>query len=322
VTAPAAEQLKRILTLIPHLADGEEHPIDEVAALAGVDRRSLVADLTSVSERYDTPGGWVDGVSITVDPTSVSVRTSHFLRPMRLTMPELCALELGLGLLRGERSAEELPAIERASDRLRKVITQLPSNEQHERLRVAELAAAGNPEFLATLRGAVRAKKKVRLRYHAGSKKESRDRVICPYSLVFASGSWFVVAYCDDSEGMRFFRVDRVEGATQLGETFTPDPRLDVASVAGDRPFVGTPDRSMTVRYSSRIARWICEREGGSLDADGSLVREYPLGDMGWAVRHVLQYGPDAEALAPAELRNEIVSALHRAGSVAEGQNR
>lgn len=310
MSAPAAEQLKRILTLIPHLADGEEHPIEEVAALAGVDRRSLVADLTSVSERYDTPGGWVDGVSITVDPNNVSVRTSHFLRPMRLTMPELCALELGLGLLHAERSAEELPAIERASERLRKAITQLPSNEQHERLRVAELAAAGNPEFLATLRGALRAKKKVRLRYRAGSRKESRERIICPYSLVFASGSWFVVAYCDDSEGMRFFRVDRVEGATQLAQGFTPDPEHDIASIAGDRPFVGTPGQVMTVRYSPRIARWICEREGGALEADGSLLREYPLGDMGWAVRHVLQYGPDAEAIAPAELREEIVRRL------------
>ena len=310
MSAPAAEQLKRILTLIPHLADGEEHPIEEVAALAGVDRRSLVADLTSVSERYDTPGGWVDGVSITVDPNNVSVRTSHFLRPMRLTMPELCALELGLGLLHAERSAEELPAIERASERLRKAITQLPSNEQHERLRVAELAAAGNPEFLATLRGALRAKKKVRLRYRGGSRKESSERVICPYSLVFAGGTWFVIAYCDDSEGLRFFRVDRVEEATQLGAGFTPDPSLDLASIAGDKPFIGTPERTMTVRYSPRIARWICEREGGALEADGSLVREYPLGDIGWAVRHVLQYGPDAEALAPAELREEIVSRL------------
>jgi len=314
VTAPAAEQLKRILTLIPHLADGEEHPIEEVAELAGVDRQRLVADLTSVSERYDTPGGWVDGVSITVDPNNVSVRTSHFLRPMRLTMPELCALELGLGLLHRERSAEELPAIERATERLRKAITQLPSNEQHERLRVAELAAAGDPEHLATLRGALRAKKKVRLRYRAGSRKESSERVICPYSLVFASGAWFVIAYCDDSEGMRFFRVDRVEGATQLAQGFTPDPNVDIASIAGDKPFVGAPGQVMTVHYSPRIARWICEREGGTLETDGSLISDYPLGDMGWAVRHVLQYGPDAEALAPVELRAEIVRRLDGIG--------
>ena len=310
MTAPAAEQLKRILTLIPHLADGEEHPIEKVAKLAGVDRAKLVADLTSVSERYDTPGGWVDGVSITVDPRSVSVRTSHFLRPMRLTMPELCALELGLGLLQRERNADELPAIERASQRLRRAITRVPSNDQHERLRVAELAAAGNPEHLATLRGALRARKKVKLRYRAGSRTESSERVICPYSLVFSSGAWFVVAYCDESEAMRFFRVDRVEDATQLGEEFTPDPSVDVSGIAGERPFIGAPDRAMTVRYSPRIARWICEREGGTLDDDGSLVREYPLGDSGWAVRHVLQYGPDAEILAPEELREEIVRRL------------
>jgi proteasome accessory factor C len=233
---------------------------------------------------------------------------------MRLTMPELCALELGLGLLRQERSAEELPAIERATERLRKAITQLPSNEQHERLRVAELAAAGSPDFLATLRGALRAKKKVRLRYCAGSRKESSERVICPYSLVFASGAWFVIAYCDDSEGMRFFRVDRVEGATQLAQGFTPDPNVDIASIAGDKPFVGAPGQVMTVRYSPRIARWICEREGGTLETDGSLISDYPLGDMGWAVRHVLQYGPDAEALAPVELRAEIVRRLDGIG--------
>ena len=315
MTAPAAQQLKRILTLIPHLADGEEHPIEEVAELAGVDRKRLVADLTSVSERYDTPGGWVDGVSITVDPRNVSVRTNYFLRPMRLTMPELCALELGLGLLERERSPEELPAIQRASARLRKAITQLPSNDQHERLRVAELAVAGNPEYLATLRGALRAKKKVKLRYRSGSRTSSSERVICPYSLVFASGAWFVVAYCDQSEGMRFFRVDRVEAAAQLDESFTPDASFDSASVAGDRPFVGTPERTMTVRYSSRIARWICEREGGELAEDGSLTRDYPLGDMGWAVRHVLQYGPDAEVLAPDELREEIVRRLGAIGA-------
>ena len=310
MSAPAAEQLKRILTLIPHLADGKEHPIAEIAKLAGVDRTRLVADLTSVSERYDVPGGWVDGVSITVDPRSVSVRTIHFLRPMRLTMPELCALELGLGLLQRERNPDELPVIARASARLRRAITQLPSNDQHERLRVAELAAAGRPEHLATLRAAVRSRKKVQLRYRAGSRTESKERVVCPYSLVFSAGMWYVVAYCDDSEKMQFFRVDRVEAARELTEKFTPNPDFDMANVAGDRPFVGAPDRNMTIRYSPRVARWICEREGGTLGDDGSLKREYPLGDTGWAVRHVLQYGPDAEVLAPSELREEIVRRL------------
>ena len=308
----AADQLKRILTVIPRLADGEEHPVEEVARLAGIDRLRLVADLTSVSERYDTPGGWVDGVAITVDPRSVSVRTSHFLRPMRLTMAELCALELGLGLLRRERHESELPAIERAAERLRKAITELPQNDRHEGLRVAELAHAGDPAHLATLSRARRAKRKVRLRYRSGSAKASSDRVICPHALVHSAGSWYVVAYCETGEGMRIFRLDRVEAATQLAEEFTPSADADVARLVAERPFVGEPGRTMTVRYSPRIARWIREREGGELDADGSLVREYPLGDMGWGVRHVLQYGPDAEVLEPTELRKEIVRRLER----------
>jgi predicted DNA-binding transcriptional regulator YafY len=66
----------------------------------------------------------------------------------------------------------------------------------------------------------------------------------------------------------------------------------------------------LRVRYSPRIARWIAEREGKALAADGSLTVEHPLADPDWAVRHVLQYGPDAEVLEPAAVRQEIVRRL------------
>ncbi len=66
----------------------------------------------------------------------------------------------------------------------------------------------------------------------------------------------------------------------------------------------------MTVRYSPRIARWVAEREGKPLDEDGSLTLEHPVADDSWAVRHVLQYGPDAELLEPAELREKVREGL------------
>ena len=37
---------------------------------------------------------------------------------------------------------------------------------------------------------------------------------------------------------------------------------------------------------------------------------EHPVHDLGWAVRHVLQYGPDAEVLAPAEMRALVAERL------------
>ena len=64
------------------------------------------------------------------------------------------------------------------------------------------------------------------------------------------------------------------------------------------------------MRYSPRIARWIAEREGKELEKDGSLVVEHTLADTDWAVRHVLQYGPEAEVLAPPEVKAELVRRL------------
>jgi predicted DNA-binding transcriptional regulator YafY len=64
------------------------------------------------------------------------------------------------------------------------------------------------------------------------------------------------------------------------------------------------------VRYSARIARWIAEREHVSLAPDGSLTLDHPLADTEWAVRHVLQYGPDAEVIAPVEVREQIRTRL------------
>jgi predicted DNA-binding transcriptional regulator YafY len=66
----------------------------------------------------------------------------------------------------------------------------------------------------------------------------------------------------------------------------------------------------MKVRYSAKIARWIAERERVPLDTDGSLTMEHPLADHDWAVRHVLQYGAEAEALEPQSLRDDIVRRL------------
>jgi hypothetical protein len=73
-------------------------------------------------------------------------------------------------------------------------------------------------------------------------------------------------------------------------------------------PVDGAP--TMRVRYSPRIARWIAEREGKPLAADGALVMEHPLADWDWGGRHVLQYGRDAEVVEPAALRARLTERL------------
>ncbi|MGE5231172.1 MAG: WYL domain-containing protein, partial [Deltaproteobacteria bacterium] len=132
-------------------------------------------------------------------------------------------------------------------------------------------------------------------------------RTVCPFALAFAGGRWYLIARCEPGEAVRIFRLDRVEEVEVLDEgfelpgSFTPEPYL-----ANGRAFYAERPETLRVRYGPAIARWIAEREGKEPAPDGSLTVEHPLADPEWAVRHVLQYGPDAEVLAPASVRAEL----------------
>lgn len=307
----AASQLRRLLQLIPHLADGNEHPIEDVARQVGADPATLLQDLRAMSERLDEPGGFVDNVQITWGARGVSIIGSDFLRPMRLSMRELCALELGLAVLQAQRAGVPDPAIAAARERLRALITPQDDNHEKDGLKHAVLEGHGDSAHLELLTRAQRERRKVRLTYQGGSSDAPRERVVSPYSLVFASGQWYIVACCDDSEGLRFFRLDRVAGAVATGEPFEVPAGFDLDDVvAREKLFRVAEPLVAAVRYSPNIARWIAEREKRPLAEDGSLTLEHHVGDMHWLVRHVLQYGPDAEVLGPPRARQAVAEAL------------
>jgi len=308
----AAAQLKRILTVIPRFADDEEHPIADIAAAAGTTPQQMWKDIVSITERFDTPG-FVESVQVLLGTDTVSLRASEFPRPMRLTMPELCALELGLVMLRLERSPADHSAIDRALTRLRSTITQLPTNDQHASLRHATLSASVNAphlaEHLSVLRRAVREHRAVRLHYRAGGATESTVREVCPHAVVYAEHMWYIVTVGDDG-GLRHFRLDRIAEVVVLEACFEPDSAIMDRVMQAGRAFASDTAQRMTVWYSPLIARWVAEREGATLADDGSLTLEHPVADESWAVRHVLQYGPEAEVLEPASMRSAVRARL------------
>jgi Predicted transcriptional regulator len=304
----AAAQLRRILHVIPYLADGEPHPLSAVADRIGVSTAELEQDLWSLVARFpDPPGGFVDGVQLYLESDSVELASDHFRRPMRLTVAELRALELGLAMIRAERPDDEQLAVDRARERLGKVIAKLPADPIPDALRYASLGATGDVQYLLAVRTALRARRKVKLTYRKSGAVSAAARVVCPYALVAVSGALYVVAHCEESHGVRIFRLDRVEGAELLAERFEVPETFSVDDVLTDgKALSADRNRVLRVRYSSRVARWIAEREGVEPAADGSVTIDHPLVDTAWAVRHVLRYGADAEVLEPAEVRDEL----------------
>jgi predicted DNA-binding transcriptional regulator YafY len=214
-------------------------------------------------------------------------------------------------MLRRGRTPPEQGPIDRALARLRETIARVPADDRWEGIRFADLNAAGSARHLAALRRAISDAKRVRLRYRAGGATESTTRTVDPHTLVFAEQMWYVVATTDDAT-LRFFRLDRIEAADVLDESFERDPAAGLRVQEAGRAFASDTTRRMTVRYSPRIARWVAERAGAPLAEDGSLTLEHPVADESWAVRHVLQYGPDAEVLEPESIREVVVAHLDR----------
>ncbi|HYW50900.1 MAG TPA: WYL domain-containing protein, partial [Gemmatimonadaceae bacterium] len=307
----AAVQLKRLLLVVPQIADGEDHDLADVAARVGTDVATLQADLNSLVDRYDTPAGFVEGVRIYIEVSTVSAHSQHLRRPMRLTVPELCALELGLAVLRTQRPPDEQPSIDRARTRLRKLMARLPNDPVPDSLYNVSLGECGSVAHLVTVRAALRQRVQLRIGYRKSASSVTEMRTVCPYALLAFSGMMYLVARCEQRGGVRVFRLDRVQSAALTDVSFTPPTDFSVDDVLRDgRVFHGAEAGTMRVRYSARIARWIAEREGRALDIDGSVVIEHPLADRDWACRHVLQYAADAEVLHPVELRAQLATQL------------
>lgn len=311
MSVDATGRLRRLLSIFPLFAEQTEVSLRDLQKSSGVDVATLIEDLAAITERGDEPGGFVASVDASIGHSHVAIRSDHFLRPLRLNVPELCALELGLAMLAASSAPDEQRTIARARARVRDAIVAMPASGQESEMWHGVAPAAASPELLIRLRDALRTRRKVRIAYRKGAGDEARERTVRSYGLVPANETWYLVGHCETSDGIRFFRLDRVEAVAVTDDAYRlpasePLERL----MATGKPFYSDKSDTLTVRYSPRIARWIAEREQVPVAEDGSVTLEHPLADVDWAVRHVLQYGPEAEVIAPHAVRDRIRTRL------------
>lgn len=314
--ATAAEQLRRLLLALPALADDSAHSLSDIAARVGaseeVVRRDLTALVTRVSEE---PPGFTESVSLLFGADTVQFQTSsgHFRRPMALTREELHALDLGLAMLQHESPPDERSVVERARTRLQRAIGDVANTGHGGRHASLANESPVAQELRRALQQCIRERRVARITYRSATADADAIRSVQPLGVVWSRGSWYLAAWCEKNEGLRVFRLDRIRLVVAESTHFACRGEFSLDAVLRDgKVLVGEEGASMTVRYSSRIARWIAEREGLPLAEDGSLTVEMEAIQDEWAVRHVLRYGPDATILAPASLREAAVKALQQ----------
>jgi predicted DNA-binding transcriptional regulator YafY len=152
------------------------------------------------------------------------------LPPLLLDDDEAVAVAVGLRTAAGGTVAGIAETSVRALAKLEQV---LPSRLRY-RVRSVQsmtvpLAGAGpvvDPEVLAQLAGACRDHQRLRIEYDAANGTRSR-RVCEPQRLVHTGRRWYLVAWDNDREDWRTFRVDRLRVRDQPGPRFAPRELTD-----------------------------------------------------------------------------------------------
>lgn len=326
--ATAADQLERILYVLPAAAREGGASLEELADRLDVSRERVLGDLQEVTARsfYQRPGE-AERLQIAVDGDRVSVWSAgEFRRPVRLSPREALALDLALRARAaagadGAASGAGTGTGGRGSDRRLELARRLEAElavasdgDLAERLAVeAQAADDRHDRVLDALFGAARERRACRIRYLASGAGEPAWREVEPYLMVRADARWYAVSRCREVDGIRFFRADRVLDAEPGDGSFEVPDGFDASEFLDDghlyRP---RDDVEVTVRYGRRIARWVRERGPVEEGDDGNVQVTHSVSDVDWIVRHVLRYGPAAEVVDPPDVRRRVADAARR----------
>jgi proteasome accessory factor C len=304
------ERLPRLLALVPYL---QAHPGIEVARAAadfGVTEAQLRKDLTLLW-MCGLPGhGPGDLIDISFEGETVSVIfDAGMSRPLRLTAEEALALVVALRTLAETPGLADTDAVQRA---LAKVEAAAGGAVDDSTVAVA---LDHTQRLLPVLQRALDERRALRMRYYSASRDETGERTVDPVRLFEADGRNYLEAWCRQAEGMRVFRLDRMEDVALLDEP---------ASVPADAPlrdlsegvFQPAAEHLLVDLRLGRAYAWVADYyPAEDVTEDGELTRvSLRVADPGWVRALVLGSAGQVEVLSPdwlAEgIRNEAVRAL------------
>jgi len=303
------DRMTRLLALVPYLtarADGVR--VAEAARDFGVTERQLRSDL-ELLWMCGLPGyGPGDLIDLSFEGDRVRVTfPAGMVRPLRLTTDEAVALVVAL------KTLLELPGLAER-DAVSRALAKVSAAAGHAAEGVTPVAVSvdAREEALAVVRDGLERKRALHLHYYVPTRDERTERTVDPMRLLLVDGKWYLEAWCRRSEGVRLFRLDRVDDVVVLDERAAPPPEAHERDVDNG---VYQPDpHSPAVRLRlSRGARWVADYYPVDSvqpveDPPGGLAVTVRTQDLAWARRLVASLGGEALVDEPADLATQVAA--------------
>ncbi|MGZ4572142.1 MAG: helix-turn-helix transcriptional regulator [Blastococcus sp.] len=301
--AGTSDRMTRLLALVPYLtARPEGVRVAEVARDFGVSERQVRSDL-ELLWMCGLPGyGPGDLIDLSFEGDRVRVTfTAGMVRPLRLTTDEAVALVVALRTLLELPGLAEREAVSRA---LAKVSA--AAGHAADRITPVAVSVDAREEALAVVREGLERKRALHLTYYVPTRDERTERTVDPMRLLLVDGRWYLEAWCRQAEGVRLFRLDRVDDVVVLDERAAPPPQAHERDVDNGvyQPEPGSP--AVRLRLD-RGARWVAdyypvESVAAVDEPPGGLAVTLRTEDLAWARRLVASLGGAAVVDEPAGL--------------------
>jgi proteasome accessory factor C len=306
-TETATNRLTRLLTMVPWLVNRQGIELEEAAQGLGVTVEQLESDLNLLflcgyGQMPDEliEADWEEGRVFVGNADTIS-------RPLRLGVDEAVTLIVGLRTLLDVPGLTERDAIERALAKLEAAAG--TAAEPASRVSV-DLTDAVDPEVLAHAREGVQQHRRLHLTYHVPGRDESTERDVDPMRVIAAEGHWYLEGWCHRADGVRMFRLDRVEALTVLDEDGTPPEGVSPREL-GESIFSATESDLLVTLRLLPGALWVSDYypvETTSDEADGSRTITLRTADTAWLERLVLRMGGHVLVVSPLDLGDRIAA--------------
>jgi proteasome accessory factor C len=302
-------RLGRLLALVPYLQARPGITVAEAAADFGVSEQQLRQDLQLLwmcGLPGHTPGDLID-LSFEGDTVSV-IFDAGMSRPLRLTNEEALALVVALRALAETPGLADSDAVQRA-------------------LAKVEAAAGGAVDagtvaveldlparILPLLHRAVAERRALRLRHWSAARDEITERTVDPLRVFEADGHAYLEAWCRRAEGMRVFRVDRVQDAVLLDEPARPPEGVQLRDL-GEGVFRPAQEHLLVLLRVGAGYAWVADyypTEDVSEDGDHLRIA-LRVSEPAWVRSLVLGSGGEIEVLSPGWLAESIRDDARRA---------
>jgi predicted DNA-binding transcriptional regulator YafY len=272
---------------------------EDLARKFEISQRTVYRDMAALSEM---------GIPLVALPgEGYTLMEGYFLPPLVFSPQEAAALIMGARFLALHAQGRLPQDAEQAMDKIAHV---LPNKVREQVERLSEIIGFFvnrrgfnlDDRRLVDLQQAIMEHRAVELTYSGLRGEGVTTRIIEPDHLTYNEGVWYVSGYCRLRQGMRAFRLNRIEQYRTLKENFVPRT-------------VSETTRTMIevrARFNLDQVRWVRERQHYGFvreesatvdDTTAGIVMVYEVNDLREVQSWLFGWGSVVEVLSPAELR-------------------